>query len=175
MREFKGSLDASGCKIAVVVARFNEAFTETLLAGAQDCLARLGADDEGIDVFWVPGSFELAPVARRAAQTGNYDAVICLGVLMRGATTHFDLVAAQAAAGIASIQPDTGVPAIFGVVTAENLEQAQERCGTKMGNRGWEAAQAAVEMINLCQAFDHVEEGASTNGSAKPEEQPLGS
>jgi 6,7-dimethyl-8-ribityllumazine synthase len=126
--------------------------------GAVDCLGRLGADEEDVDIFWVPGSFEIPFAARAAARSGDYDAVIGLGVILRGATAHFDLIAREAAAGIAAVGRDTGVPAVFGVVTAETLEQAAERCGSKMGNRGWEAAQSAVEMVNLGQAFRGREE-----------------
>ena len=154
MQEYKGSLDGAGKRFAIVVARFNDAYTSRLLDGAVDGLARLGAEEDDVEVFWVPGSFELAPTARVVAASGRFDAVICLGVLIRGATAHFDLVAQQTAAGIAGVFTDLGLPCIFGVVTAENLEQAEERCGTKHGNRGWDAAQAAVEMANLGEAFD---------------------
>ena len=153
MNEYKGSLDASGKRFAIVAARFNEAFVKNLVDGAVDCLNRLGAEEDDVDIYWVPGSFEIPQVARAAVSNGEYDAVIGLGVIIRGATAHFDLVAGEAASGIAAVGRDTGIPAIFGVVTTENLEQAQERCGSKMGNRGWEAAQSAVEMANLGQAF----------------------
>ncbi len=153
MNEYKGSLDASGKRFALVAGRFNESFTGNLVNGAVDCLGRLGADEEEVDLYWVPGSFELAHAARGAAVSGRYDAVIALGVLIRGSTPHFDLVAGETVRGLAAVGRDTGVPTVFGVVTADTLEQAAERCGSKMGNRGWDAAQAAVEMVNLGEAF----------------------
>lgn len=156
MNEYKGSLDASAKRFAIVVGRFNETFSRNLLSGATDCLNRLGANEEDVEVFWVPGSFEVPQTAMSAAKTGRYDAVICLGVVIRGATAHFDLIAAEAAGGISAVARETGVPVSFGIVTAENMEQAAERCGAKMGNKGWDAAQAAVEMANLQDAFsDH--------------------
>jgi 6,7-dimethyl-8-ribityllumazine synthase len=153
MNEYKGSLDASGKRFAVVAGRFNESFTANLVNGAVDCLGRLGADEEDVDLYWVPGSFELAHAARGAAASGRYDAVIALGVLIRGSTPHFDLVAGETVRGLGAVGRDTGIPTVFGVVTADTLEQAAERCGSKMGNRGWDAAQAAVEMVNLGEAF----------------------
>lgn len=170
MNEYKGSLDASHKRFAIVSARFNESFTGMLVNGAVDCLSRLGATEEDVDVFWVPGSFEVPFAARQAAQTNDYDAVICLGVLIRGATAHFDLVAGEAARGIAAAGRDTGVPCIFGIVTADTLDQAAERCGTKMGNRGWEAAQNAVEMANLGEAFRPDEDESAATASAPSEE-----
>jgi 6,7-dimethyl-8-ribityllumazine synthase len=178
MNEYKGSLDATGKRYAIVAARFNETYVQNLVDGAVDCLNRLGADEDDVDIYWVPGSFEIPFTARAAARSGDYDAVIGLGVIIRGATAHFDLIAREAAAGIAAVGRDTGVPAIFGVVTAENLEQAAERCGSKMGNKGWEAAQSAVEMVNLGQAFlgreeaealiDEEGRGPESAGEAKP-------
>jgi 6,7-dimethyl-8-ribityllumazine synthase len=158
VKEYKGSLDASGKRFAVVAARFNEAFTKTLVEGAADALSRLGVADEDIEVFWVPGSFELPAAASGAAMTGRFDAVIALGVLIRGATAHFDLVASAAASGIETVSRETGLPVIFGVVTADTLDQARERSGSKHGNRGWDAAQAAVEMANLAEAFAETEQ-----------------
>jgi 6,7-dimethyl-8-ribityllumazine synthase len=178
MNEYKGSLDASGKRFAIVAARFNETYVKNLVDGAVDCLGRLGADEEDVDIFWVPGSFEIPFAARAAAAGGDYDAVICLGVIIRGATAHFDLIAREAASGIAGVGRDTGIPAVFGVVTAETLEQAAERCGSKMGNKGWEAAQSAVEMVNLGQAFQGREEaealigGEAGAGSAAGEHHP---
>ena len=154
MQEFKGSLDASGKRFAIVAARFNETFTSTLVDGALDALLRMGAEEDAVHLYWVPGSFEVPGTALAAARSGQFDAIITLGVLIRGATAHFDLVAGEAASGIAAVFRETGVPAVFGIVTAETLEQARERCGSKMGNRGWDAAQAAVEMANLGEAFD---------------------
>ena len=145
----QGDLIASGKKFAIVVSRFNEFITSKLLGGALDCLARHGGEDEGIDVFWVPGSFEVPVMALHAAQSGRYDAIICLGAVIRGATPHFDYVAAEAAKGIAHVGMATGVPAIFGVITTDTVEQAIDRAGTRTGNKGAEAALAAVEMANL--------------------------
>lgn len=145
----QGDLIASGKKFAIVVSRFNEFITSKLLGGALDCLARHGGEDEGIDVFWVPGSFEAPVMALHAAQSGRYDAIICLGAVIRGATPHFDYVAAEAAKGIAHVGMATGVPAIFGVITTDTVEQAIDRAGTRTGNKGAEAALAAVEMANL--------------------------
>jgi len=164
MNEYKGSLDASGKRFAVVASRFNETFTQSLVHGAVDCLGRLGAEEEDVDLFWVPGSFELPQAVRSAAGTGRYDAVIALGVVIRGATPHFDLVAGEAARGLAAAARDGGIPVSFGVVTADTLEQAAERCGSKMGNKGWDAAQAAVEMANLGEAFLPGEATEGTDG-----------
>ena len=174
MNEYKGSLDASGKRFAIVAGRFNESFTTNLVNGAVDSLQRLGAEEEDVDLFWVPGSFEVPQVAGAAARTGLYDAVIALGVVIRGATPHFDLIAAEITKGIAAVSRETGVPTIFGVVTADTLEQAAERCGSKMGNRGWDAAQSAVEMANLGEAFggwtadqDHVHEADEAEAGKK--------
>jgi 6,7-dimethyl-8-ribityllumazine synthase len=146
---YEGALDARGLRIALVVARFNELFTNKLLAGAVDCLQRHGTDPDAIDIVRVPGSFEVPLAAQVAAASGRYDAVVCLAAVIRGATPHFDHVAAQIAAGTARVGLDTGVPVIFGVLTTDTLEQAVERCGTKSGNKGWDAALAAIEMAQL--------------------------
>jgi len=159
VKEYRGSLNATGKRFALVAGRFNEAYTRLLVDGARDTLERAGARDEDLELVWVPGSFEVPAAALAAARSGRFDAVICLGVLIRGATSHYDLVASEAAAGIGRVFPATGVPAVFGIVTAENLEQAAERCGSKAGNRGRDAALAAVEMANL---------GASLGGWPKP-------
>jgi 6,7-dimethyl-8-ribityllumazine synthase len=153
MNEYKGSLDGSGKRFAIVASRFNESFVTHIVDGAVDCLQRLGAEEDDVDLFWVPGSFEVPQGTRAAAMTGNYDAVIALGVLIRGSTPHFDLIAAEVTRAIGAVGRDTGVPTIFGIVTADTMEQAAERCGAKMGNRGWTAAEAAVEMANLGEAF----------------------
>ncbi len=144
-----GNLVATGKRYALVVARFNEFYTEKLRDGAADMLIRLGARPEDVDEIWVPGAFEIPLAAQRAARSGRYHAVICLGVVIRGATPHFDYVAGECAGGVAAAARESGVPVIFGVVTADTLEQATERCGTKMGNKGADAASAAVEMANL--------------------------
>jgi 6,7-dimethyl-8-ribityllumazine synthase len=149
MRTYEGKLDATDLRVAIVVSRFNELITRPLLEGALDVLRRHGADDERISVAWVPGAFEIAAVARRLACSGTFDAVVCLGAVIRGATPHFDHVASQAAAGVARAGYDSGVPVIFGVLTTDTIEQAIERAGTKAGNKGADAAMAAIEMANL--------------------------
>jgi 6,7-dimethyl-8-ribityllumazine synthase len=157
MNEYKGSLDASGKRFALVAARFNEALVQNLVEGAIDALGRLGADENEVDLYWVPGSFEIPSTAASAARSGKYDAVIALGVVIRGDTPHFDLVAGEAARGIARVGLETGVPVVFGVVAADTPEQAAERCGGKRGNRGWDAVATAVEMVNLGEAFREAE------------------
>jgi 6,7-dimethyl-8-ribityllumazine synthase len=149
MQTYEGRLDASSLRVAIVVSRFNELITRQLLEGALDSLRRHGAHDGRISVAWVPGAFEIAAVARRLAGSGAFDAVICLGAVIRGATPHFDHVAAQAAGGVARAAYDTGVPVIFGVLTTDTIEQALERAGTKAGNKGADAAVAAIEMASL--------------------------
>ena len=149
MATFEGRLWGQGLRIAIVVSRFNELVTRPLLGGAQDGLARHGVEPEGVDVAWVPGSLEIPLTARKLAESGRYQAVICLGAVIRGETPHFDHVANQASSGIARVALDTGVPVIFGVITADTLEQALERAGGKMGNKGYDAAVAAIEMANL--------------------------
>ena len=154
MRVIEGRLEAMGLRFALVVSRFNEALTSRLEAGAVDCLQRHGAADEDITIYGVPGAWEIPFVASRLAGSGKVDAVVCLGALVRGGTTHFELIAAEVAKGIAQSAMGSGVPMTFGVITAETLEQAVERAGTKMGNKGWEAALAAVEMARLFEGFD---------------------
>lgn len=149
MATFEGRLWGEGLSIAIVVARFNELVTRALLTGAQDGLARHGVEPEGVDVAWVPGSFEIPVVARKLAESGRYQAVVCLGAVIRGETPHFDQVANQVSSGVSRVALDTGVPVIFGVLTADTLEQALERAGGKMGNKGYDAAVAAIEMANL--------------------------
>lgn len=149
MQVFEGHLDAQGLRFALVVSRFNEALTSRLESGAVDCLLRHGADDGDITIVRVPGAWEIPMVAARIAGDGSVDAVISVGALVRGGTAHFDLLAAEVAKGVAQAAVTTGVPMTFGVITAENLEQAVERAGTKMGNKGWEAALAAIEMARL--------------------------
>jgi len=142
-------LTAHGLRFAIVVSRFNSLVTQRLLDGALDALRRHGADENAITVVYVPGSFEIPLVAKRLAQSGAFDAVICLGCIIRGDTPHFEYVASEAAKGIAQVALETSVPTIFGVVTADTLEQALERAGAKAGNRGFEAAMTAMEMANL--------------------------
>ena len=149
-QRFEGRVIASeGQRYAVVVARFNEFFTKELLSGALHAYTRHGVDEANIDVAWVPGSFEIPVVARRLAISGNYAAVVCLGAVIRGATSHYDYVAGQAAAGVARASIDTGVPVIFGIITTETLDQAMDRSGAKSGNKGYEAAVTAIEMADL--------------------------
>jgi len=136
-------------RAGIVVSRFNELVTRQLLAGALDCLRRHGAEDDAVSVAWVPGAFEIPLVARRLASSGSVDGVVCLGAVIRGATAHFDYVAGQAAAGVARVALDTGVPVILGVLTIDTIEQAIERAGAKAGNKGWDAALAAIEMASL--------------------------
>jgi len=148
-KTYEGKLTAEGLNFAIVVSRFNEFITRRLLGGAMDALQRHGADESQVEVAWTPGSFEIPPVAQRLAQTGKYDAVICLGTIIRGATPHFQYVASETAKGIAHVSIQTGVPIIYGIVTADTIEQAVERAGTKSGNRGFDAAVSAMEMANL--------------------------
>jgi len=145
----EGNLVADDASFAVVVSRFNSFITEKLLQGALDALQRHGADMDRVTIAWCPGSYEMPLVAKRLADTGAYDAVICLGAVIRGATTHYDLVAAQVAKGVSQVAMDTGVPVLFGVITTDTIEQAIERAGTKAGNKGADAASAAIEMVNL--------------------------
>jgi len=148
-RVFEGMMNGSGFKFGIVVSRFNAFITEKLLEGALDTLRRHGADLAGVDVAWVPGTFEMPLVARRMAKSGDYHAVICLGAVIRGGTPHFDYVANQAAKGTAEAGMDADLPVIFGVLTTDTIEQCIERAGTKMGNKGAEAALAAIEMASL--------------------------
>ena len=148
-RVIEGKLDATGLKFGIIAARFNEFITSKLVEGALDCLRRHNASEDETDVVWVPGSFELPLTAKKMAGSGNYDAVICIGAVIRGATTHFDYVAGEAAKGVALVAMQTGVPVVFGVVTTETIEQAIERAGTKLPNRGFEAAATAIEMVNV--------------------------
>ncbi|MEK7832809.1 MAG: 6,7-dimethyl-8-ribityllumazine synthase [Acidobacteriota bacterium] len=153
-KSYEGHLIGTGLKLGIAVSRFNDAIGRELLRGAQDSLQRHGVAGEDIDVAWTPGAFELPLVAKRMAESGRYQAIVCLGVVIRGATTHYDFVAGQAAGGIASASLATGVPIIFGVLTTENIEQAVERAGTKAGNKGADAAMAAIEMANLLRSLD---------------------
>ena len=149
----EGSLDATGARFGLVVSRFNDLLTGRLLEGAIDCLVRHGASDGDITVVKVPGSWEIPFVTERLAASGKYDAVVALGVLIRGATPHFDYIAAEAAKGLAHAAMVTRVPVAFGVLTTDTLEQAIERAGSKAGNKGWQAAQAAIEMVQLYRAL----------------------
>ena len=147
--EIIGTLKGQEKRFAIVVSRFNDFITSRLLEGAVDCFARHGGDEKNLTVVRVPGSFEIPPTAAKLAKSGKYDAVICLGTIIRGATPHFDYVAAEAAKGVAQAAFATGVPVIFGILTTENIEQAVERAGTKSGNKGWDAMISALEMADL--------------------------
>ncbi len=149
VRTIHGSLIAKGKKFGIIASRFNDFITNRLLDGCIDTLLRHGAKEGDIDVAWVPGAFEISLVAQRMAKSKKYDAVICLGTVIRGSTSHFDYIASETAKGIAHISFATGVPAIFGIITADSIEQAIERAGTKDGNRGRDAASSAIEMANL--------------------------
>ena len=144
-----GKMVAKGKNFGIVVSRFNEFISQKLLDGALDVLRRHDADEDRIEIFWVPGSFEIPFVARKMALSKKYDAILCLGAVIRGATPHFDYIASQVAKGIAQTSLATGVPTLFGIITADNLEQAIERAGTKAGNKGADAALSAIEMVNL--------------------------
>lgn len=146
---YEGQLSAKGLKVAIVVARFNEFITSKLLSGALDGLKRHGADEENLDIIWVPGAFEIPLVAQKLANSGRYQAIICLGTVIRGSTTHYDYVCAEVSKGVAHVGMASGIPTIFGVLTTETIEQAIERAGTKAGNKGFEAAMAAIEMANV--------------------------
>jgi len=149
MKVFRGKITGKGLRFGIVVSRFNEFITQKLLEGALDALLRHQVREEDIEVVWVPGSFEIPSLASRLARSKRFDALICLGAVIRGATPHFELVATQVARGIAGLALKEEIPIIFGVITADTLEQAIERAGTKAGNRGWDAAISAMEMANL--------------------------
>ncbi len=152
MTTYEGSLIGTDLKVGIVISRFNELLSSRLLSGANDALTRHGVLADDIDVAWVPGAFEIPLVAKRLAVTGRYDVVLALGVVIRGGTPHFEYVAAEVSKGVASASLDTGVPVMFGVITADSIEQAVERAGTKSGNKGWDAALAGIEMANLMRA-----------------------
>ncbi len=151
---YEGHLDASGLRIGIVISRFNEFISTKLLGGAMDALIRHGASDKDVEVAWVPGAFEIPLVAKKMADSGRYDCVICLGCIIRGATPHFDYVAAESSKGIAQVAMKSHCPVAFGILTTETIEQAIERAGTKAGNKGWDAALAGVEMANLLKTIE---------------------
>lgn len=154
MNTFEGKLVSHDMKIGIVAARFNEFIVSKLIAGATDALTRHEVKEEDIDLAWVPGAFEIPLIAKKLADSGKYDAVICLGAVIRGATSHYDYVCNEVSKGIAQISLNNGIPVLFGVVTTENIEQAIERAGTKAGNKGYDSAMAAIEMVNL---IKHIE------------------
>lgn len=149
MHKIEGKLMANGMKFGIVAARFNEFIVSKLIGGAEDALLRHGAQGEDITLAWVPGAFEIPAAAKQMALSGKYDAVICLGAVIRGATSHYDYVCNEVSKGIAHVSLETGVPVLFGIVTTENIEQAVERAGTKAGNKGYDAAVSAIEMVDL--------------------------
>lgn len=149
MKTYEGNIVADGAKFGIIVGRFNEFISSKLLGGAVDSLIRHGANEDDIEVSWVPGAFEIPLVAQKMAVSSRYDAVICLGAVIRGSTPHFDYVASEVSKGVAKVTLDTGVPVIFGVLTTDTIEQAIERAGTKAGNKGFDAAVTAIEMVNL--------------------------
>lgn len=153
MKTYEGNLIAQGLKIGIIAARFNEFITSKLVAGAVDALNRHGILENDIELAWVPGAFEIPLVAQKMALSKNYDAVICLGAVIRGATPHFDLVSNEVSKGIAQVGLQTGVPVIFGVIATDSIEQAIERAGTKAGNKGFDAAMTAIETANLLKSF----------------------
>jgi 6,7-dimethyl-8-ribityllumazine synthase len=151
---FEGNLVGTGLRIGIVVGRFNEFITSKLLGGAQDALKRHGVSETDVDVAWVPGAFEIPLIAQKMANSKKYDAVITLGTVIRGATPHFDYVCNEAAKGVSTTALNSGIPVVFGVLTTDSIEQAIERAGTKAGNKGWDAATAAIEMANLCRQIE---------------------
>ncbi|MEK4425821.1 6,7-dimethyl-8-ribityllumazine synthase [Solibacillus sp. FSL K6-1523] len=152
-KTFEAQLVGTDLKIGIIVGRFNEFINDKLLSGALDGLKRHGVSEENIDIAWVPGAFEVPFIAKKMVATGNYDAVIGLGTVIRGSTTHYDYVCNEAAKGIANVSLESGIPVIFGIVTTENIEQAIERAGTKAGNKGYDSAISAIEMANLNRMF----------------------
>ena len=149
MKIYEGKLSADGIKVGIVAARFNEFITSKLLSGALDCLKRENVAESDIEVAWVPGAFEIPLIASRMAASGRYDAVICLGAVIRGNTSHYDYVCSEVSKGLAHVSLSSGIPVMFGVLTTDNIEQAIERAGTKAGNKGAECAHGAIEMVNL--------------------------
>ena len=154
MKTFEGSLVAGKMKVGIVAARFNEFITGKLLSGALDGLSRHGVEEEDIHIAWVPGAFEIPLIASKMAKSGKYDAVICLGAVIRGSTSHYDYVCAEVSKGIATVSLNSDVPVMFGVLTTDTIEQAIERAGTKAGNKGYDCALGAVEMVNLIRAIE---------------------
>ncbi len=154
MKTYEGTLVSKDIKIGIVVARFNEFITSKLLSGAVDALTRHNVKEENIEIAWVPGAFEIPLIASKMANSKKYDAVICLGAVIRGSTTHYDYVCSEVSEGVASVSLSSDIPVIFGVVTTENIEQAIERAGTKSGNKGFDSAISAIEMVNLIREIE---------------------
>ncbi|MBD8942279.1 MAG: 6,7-dimethyl-8-ribityllumazine synthase [Clostridiales bacterium] len=149
MKILEGNVVGTGARIGMVAARFNEFIVSKLVSGAEDALVRHGVDSDSITLAWVPGAYEIPVIAKKMAESGRYDAVICLGAVIKGSTSHYDLVCNEVSKGIAAVSLETGVPVLFGVITTDNIEQAIERAGTKAGNKGYDVACSAIEMINL--------------------------
>lgn len=149
MKKIEGNVVGSGIKVGIVAARFNEFIVSKLVGGAQDALVRHGVNDDDIEVAYVPGAFEIPLIAKKMADTRKYDAIICLGAVIRGSTSHYDYVCAEVSKGVASVGLDAGIPVLFGVLTTDTIEQAIERAGTKAGNKGYDTACSAIEMVNL--------------------------
>ena len=154
MRVLEGNVVAEGIKIGIVAARFNEFIVSKLVGGAQDACVRHGVKDEDIDLAWVPGAFEIPIVAKKMAASGKYDAVLCLGAVIKGSTSHYDYVCSEVSKGIANVSLNSDIPVMFGVLTTDNIEQAIERAGSKAGNKGYECATGAIEMVNLIRALE---------------------
>ncbi len=153
MRKLEGNVIATGLKVGIVAARFNEFIVSKLVSGAEDGLVRHGASTDDIDIAWVPGAFEMPLIAKKMANSGKYDAIICLGAVIKGSTDHYDYVCAEVSKGIATVSMNTDIPVMFGVLTTNNIEQAIERAGTKAGNKGYDCALSAIEMANLLKSL----------------------
>lgn len=155
MRVLEGFYDGKGLKIAIVASRFNEFITSKLVSGAEDCLRRHNVNEDDMTLAWVPGAFEVPLMAKKLAKTGNYDAVICVGAVIRGATSHYDYVCAEVSKGIASVSLETEIPVLFGILTTDTIEQAIERAGTKAGNKGYDCALSALELVQVLRKAEH--------------------
>lgn len=154
MNLLEGNVIGSNLKIGIVASRFNEFIVSKLIGGAEDALVRHGVDTEDVDLAWVPGAFEIPVVAQKMAQSGKYDAILCLGAVIKGSTSHYDYVCAEVSKGVAAVGMNTGVPTLFGILTTDNIEQAIERAGTKAGNKGYDVACSAIEMVNLMRQIE---------------------
>lgn len=154
MNLLEGNVIGSNLKIGIVASRFNEFIVSKLIGGADDALVRHGVDTEDVDLAWVPGAFEIPVVAQKMAQSGKYDAILCLGAVIKGSTSHYDYVCAEVSKGVAAVGMNTGVPTLFGILTTDNIEQAIERAGTKAGNKGYDVACSAIEMVNLMRQIE---------------------
>lgn len=155
MRVLEGFYDGKGLKIAIVASRFNEFITSKLVGGAEDCLRRHNVNEDDMTLAWVPGAFEVPLIAKKLAKTGNYDAIICVGAVIRGATSHYDYVCAEVSKGIASVSLETEIPVLFGILTTDTIEQAIERAGTKAGNKGYDCALSALELVQVLRKAEH--------------------